>query len=148
MNDVFDIKNEEDFKTKVLESKKPVIVDFHAIWCGPCLELTPILTDIVEERDGNVDLAKVNIDNNQELAIRYGVASIPTVLLMRNGKMSKSFVGLISHITFLFIYIISIYIYFKVLSLLLLSRDRTLFALDMTFFHCKISRFRLGQNIS
>ena len=73
-----------------------MIVDFHAIWCGPCLELTPILTDIVEERDGNVDLAKVNIDNNQELAIRYGVASIPTVLLIRNGKMSKSFVGLIS----------------------------------------------------
>ena len=52
------------------------------------------------------------------------------------------------YITFLFIYIISIYIYFKILSLLLLSRDRTLFALDMTFFHCKISRFRLGQNIS
>ena len=83
-----------------MESKKPVIVDFHAIWCGPCLELTPILTpiltDIVEERDGNVDLAKVSIDNNQELAIRNGIASIPTVLLMRNGKMSKSFVGLIS----------------------------------------------------
>ena len=95
-NEVFDIKNEEDFKTKVIESKKPVIVDFHAIWCGPCLELTPILTDIVEKRDGNVDLAKVNIDDNQELAIRYGVASIPTVLLIRNGKMSKSFVGLIS----------------------------------------------------
>ena len=81
-----DIKNEEDFKTKVLESKKPVIVDFHAIWCGPCSELTPILTDIVEERDGNVDLAKVNIDNNQELAIQYGVASIPTVLLMEEWK--------------------------------------------------------------
>ena len=127
MNDVFDIKNEEDFKTKVLESKKPVIVDFHVIWCGPCLELTPIVTDIVEERDGNVDLAKVNIDNNQELAIRYGVASIPTVWK---------------------VYYFSIYIYFKVLSLLLLSRDRTLFALDMTFFCCKISRFRLGQNIS
>ena len=46
-----------------------MIVDFHAIWCGPCLELTPILTGIVEERDGNVDLAKVSIDNNQELAI-------------------------------------------------------------------------------
>ena len=77
---VFDIKNEKVFKNKVLESKKPVIVDFHAIWCGPCLELTPIVTDIVEERDGNVDLAKVNIDNNQELAIQYGVASIPTSL--------------------------------------------------------------------
>ena len=96
LSDVFDVESEEDFKKKVLEAKKPVVVDFHAIWCQPCKTLGPILTKVVETRNNKVDLAKVNIDNHQELAIKYGVAAVPTVLVMRDGEMTASFLGLIS----------------------------------------------------
>ena len=94
--DLFDVTGEKEFKEKVLDSKKPVVVDFHAGWCGPCLQLAPSLSKVIESRKGRVDLAKVNIDQNQELAIRYGVASIPTVILMQDGEMKSSFVGLVS----------------------------------------------------
>ena len=94
--EIFDVSGEKQFEVKVLDAKKPVVVDFHADWCNPCLKLAPILLRIVESRKGKIDLAKVNIDENQELAIRYGVASIPTVLLMKDGKIDTSFVGLLS----------------------------------------------------
>lgn len=96
LSDIFDIESEEDFKKKVLEAKKPVVVDFHAIWCEPCRQLGPTLTKVVETRNNKVDLAKVNIDTHQELAIKYGVAAVPTVLVMRDGEMTASFLGLIS----------------------------------------------------
>lgn len=94
LGDIFDIESEEDFKKKVLEAKKPVVVDFHAIWCEPCRTLGPLLTKVVETRNNKVDLAKVNIDSHQELAIRYGVAAVPTVIVMRDGEMTASFLGL------------------------------------------------------
>ncbi len=96
LKEIFDISGENQFKQKVLDAKKPVVVDFHADWCDPCLKLAPALLKVIESRKGKVDLAKVNIDDNQELAIRYGVSSIPTVLLMRDGDMDSSFVGLLS----------------------------------------------------
>lgn len=92
----YDIESEEHFKNKVLNSSKPVVVDFHAIWCAPCKSLAPILSKVVASRGDKVDLAKVNIDSHQELAIQYGVAAVPTVILMRDGKMTGSFLGLLS----------------------------------------------------
>lgn len=94
--DEYDIKDDADFKKRVLENKKPVVVDFHAVWCGPCRDLAPKLSKIVNSRDNKVDLAKVNIDQHQELALTYGVAAVPTVLLVRDGEMVTSFLGLIS----------------------------------------------------
>lgn len=96
LGDIFDIDGEEDFKKKVLEAKKPVVVDFHAIWCQPCKTLGPILTKVIETRNNKVDLAKVDIDKHQELAIRYGVAAVPTVIVIRDGEMTGSFLGLVS----------------------------------------------------
>jgi thioredoxin 1 len=91
----YDINGEDDFKKKVLEAKKPIVVDFYAVWCGPCKQLGPMLSKIIEKRNDKVDLAKVNIDTHQELAIRYGVTAVPTVILMRDGEMAGSFLGLI-----------------------------------------------------
>eukprot|EP00118_Oscarella_pearsei_P026509 m.310011 g.310011 ORF g.310011 m.310011 type:complete len:137 (+) comp49103_c0_seq1:76-486(+) len=90
---LFDVKSEEDFQTLVLESKKPVIVDFHADWCGPCRVLTPILEKCIEEKKGQVELAKVNVDDLQELAIEYTVSSIPRVIGFKNGNPVDDFVG-------------------------------------------------------
>ncbi|MGZ8783911.1 MAG: thioredoxin, partial [Gaiellaceae bacterium] len=78
---------------EVLESDKPVIVDFWAEWCGPCHAVAPVLDKIVEERGGEVKLVKVNIDEERELADRYGVASIPTMILFKGGKQAATAVG-------------------------------------------------------
>lgn len=94
LGETFDVKDEADFKKRVLEATKPVVVDFHAGWCEPCARLGPVLTRVVDGRGGKVDLAKVDVDVNQELALRYGVQSIPTVLLMENGEQKNSFCGL------------------------------------------------------
>ena len=72
---------ESTFEQEVLQSDKPVLVDFWAEWCGPCHAVSPVLDRIVEERNGEIKLVKVNIDEEQELAIRFGVQSIPTMIL-------------------------------------------------------------------
>ena len=77
----------------MLESDKPVIVDFWAEWCGPCHAVAPVLDKIVEERDGEVKLVKVNIDEEQGLAERYGIVSIPTMVLFKDGEPSQVAVG-------------------------------------------------------
>lgn len=82
----------ETWDAEVLRSDKPVIVDFWAEWCGPCHAVAPVLDRIVEERSGEVKLVKVNIDEQQDLAQRYGVASIPTMILFRDGEPGKSVV--------------------------------------------------------
>ena len=84
---------EGTFSTEVLESDKPVIVDFWAEWCGPCHAVAPVLDKIVEEHDGEVKLVKVNIDEERALAERYGIASIPTMILFRDGEPSQVAVG-------------------------------------------------------
>ncbi|HWL32434.1 MAG TPA: thioredoxin [Gaiellaceae bacterium] len=84
---------EDTFTQEVLESDKPVIVDFWAEWCGPCHAVAPVLDKIVEERDGEVKLVKVNIDEERGLAERYGIASIPTMILFRDGAPSQVAVG-------------------------------------------------------
>jgi len=81
------------FDAEVLESEQPVIVDFWAEWCGPCHAVAPVLDQIAEERAAELRLVKVNIDEEPELAQRYGVMSIPTIMLFREGSPSAAAVG-------------------------------------------------------
>jgi thioredoxin 1 len=84
---------EATFEQEVLKSETPVIVDFWAEWCGPCHRVSPVLDKIVEERSGEVALVKVNIDEEQGLAQRYGVMSIPTMILFKDGAPAAAAVG-------------------------------------------------------
>ena len=83
----------DTFESEVLQSDKPVIVDFWAEWCGPCHAVAPVLDRIVEEHGDELKLVKVNIDEEQELAQRYGVASIPTMILFRDGAPAAAAIG-------------------------------------------------------
>jgi thioredoxin 1 len=84
---------EATFEQEVLKSETPVLVDFWAEWCGPCHAVSPVLEKIVEERQGELKLVKVNIDNEQELSVRYGVMSIPTMILFKDGEPAAAAVG-------------------------------------------------------
>ena len=82
-----------DFEQQVLHSDTPVIVDFWAEWCGPCHAVSPILDKIASEREGELKLVKVNIDEEQELAMRYGVQSIPMMILFKEGEPTAAAIG-------------------------------------------------------
>ena len=84
---------ESTFEQEVLSSDTPVIVDFWAEWCGPCHAVSPILDRIAQERTGELKLVKVNIDEEQGLAERYGIASIPTIVLFRDGEPAAAAIG-------------------------------------------------------
>ena len=84
---------EETFERDVLESTTPVIVDFWADWCAPCRLVAPVLDRIAEERAGELRLAKVNIDEEPTLAQRYGIQSIPTLILFENGEPTRAALG-------------------------------------------------------
>src|ERR671935_2873096 len=81
------------FDEQVLQSETPVLVDFWAEWCGPCHAVAPVLDRIVEERGGEVKLVKVNIDEEQGLAAKYGIASIPTMVLFKDGEPAAAAIG-------------------------------------------------------
>ncbi len=83
----------ETFETEVLQSDKPVIVDFWAEWCGPCHAVAPVLDKIAEERSDEVRLVKINVDENQELMVRYGIQSIPTIVLFKGGEPAAAVIG-------------------------------------------------------
>jgi thioredoxin 1 len=84
---------ESTFEEEVLSSDTPVLVDFWAEWCGPCHAVAPILDKIVDERPGELKLVKVNIDEEQNLAERYGIASIPTMVLFKDGEPAAAAIG-------------------------------------------------------
>ncbi len=84
---------ESNFEQEVLKSDKAVIVDFWAEWCGPCHAVAPVLDRIVEERPDELKLVKVNIDEEQGLAQRFGIASIPTIVLFRDGEPAAAAIG-------------------------------------------------------
>ena len=81
------------FQAEVLQASEPVVVDFWAEWCGPCKMIAPALEEISTELGGKVKIAKLNIDENPELAAQYGVRSIPTLMLFRNGKLAAQQAG-------------------------------------------------------
>jgi thioredoxin len=84
---------EATFEQEVLKSETAVLVDFWAEWCGPCHAVSPVLEKIVEERNGELKLVKVNIDEEQELSQRYGVMSIPTMILFKDGEPAAAAIG-------------------------------------------------------
>lgn len=84
---------EDTFELEVLSSDKPVIVDFWAEWCGPCHAVSPVLERIAAEREDELKLVKVNIDEQPELAQRFGIASIPTMILFEDGEPKKAAIG-------------------------------------------------------
>ena len=88
--------NEANFESEVLKATQPVLVDFWATWCGPCKMLSPVLEEIAGEQGGRAKVVKVNVDENQGLAQRYGIQAIPTLLYFSNGEVRDSSLGLTS----------------------------------------------------
>ena len=85
---------DSSFKQEVLESGQPVLVDFYADWCGPCKMLAPIVEDLAAEYADRIKIGKLNVDQNMETAAKYGVQSIPTLILFKDGEAVKTVVGL------------------------------------------------------
>lgn len=85
--------NEENFEEEVLNSNVPVLVDFWASWCGPCKMMSPIIEEIAEETKNDIKVCKVNIDENSSLATKYGIMSIPTFIVFKNGEISAHTIG-------------------------------------------------------
>ena len=83
----------QNYEEEVLKSEKPVLIDFYADWCGPCRMMGPIIDEIAEENKDSIKVGKINVDENQDLAMEYGVMSIPTIVIIKNGEVSKTFVG-------------------------------------------------------
>lgn len=83
----------ENFEKEVLNSEKPVLVDFFADWCGPCKMMAPIVEELATELEGKAKVGKLNVDENSDIAIEYNVMSIPTLIVFKNGKEEKRLVG-------------------------------------------------------
>lgn len=96
MNSIIKTVTDSSFDQDVLKSSKPILVDFWAEWCGPCRALTPILEDVATSHGDTVSFAKINIDENPQTPSKYGVMSIPTLILFKNGQVEAIKMGLLS----------------------------------------------------
>ncbi|MEL6344418.1 MAG: thioredoxin [Myxococcota bacterium] len=92
--------NEDSFNEQVLSSKVPVVVDFWATWCGPCKMIAPMLDAAAMDYDGRVRITKVDVDQNRALAAKYGVQSIPTLIVFKDGEVATKHVGALNRSTF------------------------------------------------
>lgn len=88
--------NSKNFNEEITNTEKLVLIDFFATWCGPCKMLSPIITEISKEYSESVKVCKVNIDENQDLALKYNIMSIPTLIFFKNGEVIKSKIGFCS----------------------------------------------------
>ena len=85
--------NDQNFDSDVLEAGTPVLVDFWAVWCGPCKAIAPIVEEIANDYNGKVKVGKVDVDRNNQVAMRYGIRSIPTLLVFNNGEVVDQIIG-------------------------------------------------------
>ena len=85
--------NDSDFDQTVLQSEKPVLVDFWATWCGPCRMVAPIVDELADEYDGRISFVKLDVDQNPKTAAKYGIMSIPTLLIFKKGEPASHIVG-------------------------------------------------------
>ncbi|MCS6902694.1 MAG: thioredoxin [Candidatus Bipolaricaulota bacterium] len=88
--------SDANFSREVLQSSQPALVDFYADWCGPCRAIAPIVEEIAHELAGRLKVAKLDVDQNQEIALKYGVQSIPTLILFKNGQEVERWIGYMS----------------------------------------------------
>jgi thioredoxin 1 len=88
--------DDSNFDKEVTQSTQPVLVDFWAEWCGPCKMISPLIDEIAREKAGSVKVAKVNVDNNQALSMKYNVRAIPALLFFKNGQLRDQIVGMTS----------------------------------------------------
>jgi len=85
--------SDKSFQTDVLDSKEPVLVDFWAEWCGPCRAVAPVLEEVAGELNGKLKIVKLNVDENPETAAKYGIQSIPTLMIFKNGELASRQIG-------------------------------------------------------
>ncbi len=88
-----EVVGKEQFDKEVLQSEKPVLVDFWAPWCGPCKMLSPVVEEVAQENEDNLKVVKVDVDQNSEISAQYQIASVPTLMFFRNGEPVDSIIG-------------------------------------------------------
>ena len=94
-NGVLEVSN-DNFESEVVNSEKPVLVDFWAEWCGPCKQIAPVVEEIAGEHSDNLKVCKMDVDANRETAVQFGIRSIPTLLIFKNGEVAGSQIGAVS----------------------------------------------------